>query len=75
MSMGETIHNVTNIRIGKRTLDLGHRPDRDILDIAVTFKVSSLTSNQVLQETLVTKELVLFLDKKYVLDIPEDALL
>jgi hypothetical protein len=73
MSMGETIHHVTKVRIGKRTLE--STPNKGILDIEVTFRVSSLTSDYAFQETLVTKELVLFLDEKYVLDIPEDALL
>jgi|TARA_R110001583_G_scaffold4066_1_gene24324 hypothetical protein len=71
MFISESIHNVTKVEIEKRSL--GGDPDSVILDIVVTFKSSSYGEKY--QEVFVTKELALFLNEKYVLDIPEDALL
>ena len=73
MSLHESIHHVTKVAIEKKPL--AGDTDREILSIEVTFKVSSFASDHTFQETFVTKELTLFLDKEYVLDIPEDALL
>jgi|TARA_R110002051_G_scaffold16517_3_gene49736 uncharacterized membrane protein len=70
MFISESIHNVTKVEIEKRSL--GGDPDSVILDIVVTFESSSYDSAP---GVLVTKELALFLNEKYVLDIPEDALL
>tara|TARA_R110000787_G_scaffold80329_1_gene174917 strand:- start:246 stop:458 length:213 start_codon:yes stop_codon:yes gene_type:complete len=70
MFISESIHNVTKVEIEKRSL--GGDPDSVILDIVVTFESSSYDS---VPGVLVTKELALFLNEKYVLDIPEDALL
>lgn len=72
MSLNESIHHVTKVAIEKNPL--GGDTDREILSIEVTFKVSSFFDSK-FQEVLVTKELTLFLDEEYVLDIPEDALL
>ena len=70
MFISESIHNVTKVEIEKRSL--GGDPDSVILDIVITFESSSYDSAP---GVLVTKELALFLNEKYVLDIPEDALL
>tara|TARA_R110000751_G_scaffold2871_1_gene14983 strand:- start:589 stop:801 length:213 start_codon:yes stop_codon:yes gene_type:complete len=70
MFISESIHNVTKVEIEKRSL--GGDPDSVILDIVITFESSSYDS---VPGVLVTKELALFLNEKYVLDIPEDALL
>ena len=70
MFISESIHNVTKVEIEKRSL--GGDPDSVILDIVITFESSSYDS---VPGVSVTKELALFLNEEYVLDIPEDALL